>query len=120
MSDPSKTGGEKGTGGPHDTEITDKYVGHVDLDDALSDNAKYGTTQRGLKSRHIQLIALGGCIGTVSHDSTSLLLYRHLPVVPCGSFLPRGKHENNGLILARGSLSALELRCQPPDQLPCG
>lgn len=27
---------------------------------------KYGTTQRGLKSRHIQLIALGGCIGTVS------------------------------------------------------
>ena len=25
---------------------------------------KYGTTQRGLKSRHIQLIALGGVIGT--------------------------------------------------------
>ncbi|KAL8658558.1 MAG: hypothetical protein Q9202_007525 [Teloschistes flavicans] len=25
---------------------------------------KYGTTQRGLKSRHIQFIALGGCIGT--------------------------------------------------------
>ncbi|KAL9596584.1 MAG: hypothetical protein Q9219_005711 [cf. Caloplaca sp. 3 TL-2023] len=25
---------------------------------------KYGSTQRGLKSRHIQLIALGGCIGT--------------------------------------------------------
>ena len=33
--------------------------------DATSDD-KYGTTQRGLKSRHIQLIALGGCIGTVS------------------------------------------------------
>ncbi|KAI4225776.1 MAG: hypothetical protein L6R36_003662 [Xanthoria steineri] len=32
-------------------------------DDTESD-AKYGTTQRGLKSRHIQLIALGGCIGT--------------------------------------------------------
>ena len=30
------------------------------------DNDKYGTTQRGLKSRHIQLIALGGCIDTVS------------------------------------------------------
>lgn len=27
---------------------------------------KCGTTQRGLKSRHIQLIALGGCIGTVT------------------------------------------------------
>ncbi|KAL8672688.1 MAG: hypothetical protein Q9168_002848 [Polycauliona sp. 1 TL-2023] len=31
-------------------------------DDGIDD--KYGTTQRGLKSRHIQLIALGGCIGT--------------------------------------------------------
>ncbi|KAL9015339.1 MAG: hypothetical protein Q9173_000049 [Seirophora scorigena] len=39
-------------------------MGDVDLDDASSANAKYGTTQRGLKSRHIQLIALGGCIGT--------------------------------------------------------
>ena len=25
---------------------------------------KYGLTRRGLKSRHVQLIALGGCIGT--------------------------------------------------------
>ena len=25
---------------------------------------KYGHTKRGLKGRHIQLIALGGCIGT--------------------------------------------------------
>lgn len=24
----------------------------------------YGETHRGLKSRHVQLIALGGCIGT--------------------------------------------------------
>ncbi|KAL8991889.1 MAG: hypothetical protein Q9169_007565 [Polycauliona sp. 2 TL-2023] len=38
----------------NDLEITDS---------SESDN-KYGTTQRGLKSRHIQLIALGGCIGT--------------------------------------------------------
>ena len=30
---------------------------------ASQDN-KYGHTRRGLKSRHIQLIALGGCIGT--------------------------------------------------------
>ena len=28
------------------------------------DHAQYGQTRRGLKSRHIQLIALGGCIGT--------------------------------------------------------
>lgn len=27
-------------------------------------DAHYGTTKRALKSRHIQLIALGGCIGT--------------------------------------------------------
>lgn len=26
--------------------------------------SRYGRTQRGLKGRHVQLIALGGCIGT--------------------------------------------------------
>lgn len=33
-------------------------------DQGENGSGKYGTTQRGLKSRHIQLIALGGCIGT--------------------------------------------------------
>lgn len=28
------------------------------------EQGSYGQTRRGLKSRHIQLIALGGCIGT--------------------------------------------------------
>ncbi|KAL8766235.1 MAG: hypothetical protein Q9209_006923 [Squamulea sp. 1 TL-2023] len=36
----------------------------VDVFDDTASDEKYGTTQRGLKSRHIQLIALGGCIGT--------------------------------------------------------
>ena len=31
---------------------------------ANGEQSEYGTTRRGLKSRHIQLIALGGCIGT--------------------------------------------------------
>ena len=35
-----------------------------DLGSDTEDHEKYGHTQRGLKSRHIQLIALGGCIGT--------------------------------------------------------
>lgn len=34
------------------------------LEATESGNAQYGTTRRALKSRHIQLIALGGCIGT--------------------------------------------------------
>lgn len=38
----------------------------IETFDETESDAKYGTTQRGLKSRHIQLIALGGCIGTVS------------------------------------------------------
>lgn len=42
-----------------------KYSQHSDIPDpGESGSEKYGTTQRGLKSRHIQLIALGGCIGT--------------------------------------------------------
>ncbi|MCJ1302252.1 hypothetical protein MMC08_005055 [Hypocenomyce scalaris] len=34
------------------------------VDATESRNQKYGTTKRALKSRHLQLIALGGCIGT--------------------------------------------------------
>jgi amino acid permease len=51
----------------------DERKGHEPVPPKYPENAeipedsgleKYGTTQRGLKSRHIQLIALGGCIGT--------------------------------------------------------
>jgi len=38
-----------------DAEKTSQLEGEV---------SKYGETRRGLKSRHVQLIALGGCIGT--------------------------------------------------------
>ena len=41
-------------GSPKDPDVPDQEKGP----------GKYGTTQRGLKSRHIQLIALGGVIGT--------------------------------------------------------
>ena len=34
------------------------------LEAALVEEERFGRTQRGLKSRHIQLIALGGAIGT--------------------------------------------------------
>lgn len=39
------------------------HVSTTDLDTALIKAEIYGHTQRGLKSRHIQLIALGGAIG---------------------------------------------------------
>ncbi|KAL8826646.1 MAG: hypothetical protein Q9170_007321 [Blastenia crenularia] len=47
----------------HGVQDAEKYCDDTDVGEDTS-NEKYGTTQRGLKSRHIQLIALGGCIGT--------------------------------------------------------
>lgn len=35
-----------------------------DIEKIEQDKQQFGTTERGLKSRHVQLIALGGCIGT--------------------------------------------------------
>ncbi|KAF5095949.1 hypothetical protein DV451_004458 [Geotrichum candidum] len=35
-----------------------------DVEKIEQDKQQFGTTERGLKSRHVQLIALGGCIGT--------------------------------------------------------
>lgn len=64
MSDQSKQEIEKGTADTYDARIADKSSEDTEIIEDTSD--KYGTTQRGLKSRHIQLIALGGCIGTVS------------------------------------------------------
>ncbi|KAL8936187.1 MAG: hypothetical protein Q9211_004307 [Gyalolechia sp. 1 TL-2023] len=55
MFDLSKQEIEKGNGDPYDGRV---------VDTEKTTDEKYGTTQRGLKSRHIQLIALGGCIGT--------------------------------------------------------
>ncbi|KAI4287085.1 MAG: hypothetical protein L6R35_003658 [Caloplaca aegaea] len=57
----------------HDTDIAYKYGDDNDLDDASFDSAKYGTTQRSLKSRNIHLTALDGCIGTGSRDPTAIL-----------------------------------------------
>ncbi|KAL9003962.1 MAG: hypothetical protein Q9188_003187 [Gyalolechia gomerana] len=62
MSDPSKQEIEKGTADTYDARIADRSSEDTEIIEDTSD--KYGTTQRGLKSRHIQLIALGGCIGT--------------------------------------------------------
>lgn len=59
----------KGFGQSKDNQVPEKY-NEVDVYEASADDTKYGTTQRGLKSRHIQLIALGGCIGTVSWPSS--------------------------------------------------
>ncbi len=45
--------------------VSSKYFEHGGSPDrGETGTDKYGTTRRGLKSRHIQLIALGGCIGT--------------------------------------------------------
>ncbi|KAL8733539.1 MAG: hypothetical protein Q9181_003538 [Wetmoreana brouardii] len=54
---------EKAFGDNLDGRAPGKLNDKVEVfEDAASE--KYGTTQRGLKSRHIQLIAIGGAIGT--------------------------------------------------------
>ena len=53
------------------------------------EEGSYTQTHRGLKSRHIQLIALGGCIGTglfVGTGST-MSLAGPAPLVLCGYLL---------------------------------
>jgi amino acid permease len=41
-----------------------RTTGHYQAQRRLTHNAEYGYVARGLKSRHIQFIALGGTIGT--------------------------------------------------------
>lgn len=53
----------EGDGRQDHEPVPPKYPDHADTS-GDSGFEKYGNTQRGLKSRHIQLIALGGCIGT--------------------------------------------------------
>lgn len=50
--------------GDSDKDGYTQDVEAVQVPESAPGNAKYGHTKRGLKSRHIQLIALGGCIGT--------------------------------------------------------
>ena len=52
---PAKYDGEKHMGDP------------LALEEALVEDERFGRTQRGLKSRHIQLIALGGAIGSLPY-----------------------------------------------------
>jgi hypothetical protein len=47
----------------------------------------YGTTQRGLKSRHAQMIALGGTIGTGLFVGSGQTLARGGPAFILGSFV---------------------------------
>ena len=71
--------------------VPPKYHEHSNIPEPGEDESgKYGTTQRGLKSRHIQLIALGGCIGTglfVGSGST-LSLVGPAPLFMGTVFLP--------------------------------
>lgn len=46
---------------------------------AEGETSKYGETHRGLKSRHIQLIALGGCIGTGLFVGSGAILHNSGP-----------------------------------------
>ena len=56
--DPSNT--------PPDVEKHNKDISAIEptLSADIPNFDRYGHTHRGLKSRHVQLIALGGCIGT--------------------------------------------------------
>jgi amino acid permease len=51
----------------NDAAHVEKYYAGRDaatIEGHLVDAERFGQTHRGLKSRHIQFIALGGCIGT--------------------------------------------------------
>ena len=62
------SGSEKSLNGGNKLQAISSDRERLDRPAALESNAngsdKYGGTQRGLKSRHVQFIALGGCIGT--------------------------------------------------------
>lgn len=63
----------------------------VAVDASCEEKGEYGNTKRSLKSRHIQLIALGGCIGTglfVGTGST-LSLVGPAPLFMCIDIQPR-------------------------------
>jgi yeast amino acid transporter len=59
----AETSPEKGISPAYDTEFSDDVPPGTD-ESALLAKSRYGDTKRALKSRHVQLIALGGCIGT--------------------------------------------------------
>lgn len=106
MSDLLKDRVEKGVDHHHD---------EVDVDEDSASEAKYGTTQRGLKSRHIQLIALGGCIGTVSYFLFYNILIRPNLFKPrFGFFRPDLKPFNTIVTLTASRDSSLEAarRCR--------
>ena len=70
-------------------------------------DGRCGTTQRGLKSRHIQLIALGGCIGTglfVGTGST-LSLVGPAPLLKMASKV-EGSDSATALIVRRPALNS--------------
>lgn len=59
--DPEKSAFQTDTYSPSDPQRRQSALG---FEEQLVDAEKYGHTTRGLKSRHIQLLALGGAIGT--------------------------------------------------------
>lgn len=71
----------------HDDHETGTRNPPIVQDTGSVEEGRYTQTHRGLKSRHIQLIALGGCIGTglfVGTGST-LSLVGPAPLVMCQS-----------------------------------
>lgn len=55
---------DKGVSPVYEPEYSDDIPAAHNGKNPYGDDAKFGHTRRALKSRHVQLIALGGCIGT--------------------------------------------------------
>lgn len=76
---------ESGIHSKSKAESNDLYHRHQQprksMDDSMfavgAIDAQYGSTQRGLKSRHAQMIALGGSIGT-AYDRTPFSNLMHM------------------------------------------
>ena len=72
-----KFGGEGGADDPAPYDAEKRSDEAAVLSAQLVAEDKYGNTRRGLKSRHVQLIALGGCLCLpwclpCDRDSTSI------------------------------------------------
>ncbi|VVT48789.1 uncharacterized protein SAPINGB_P001952 [Magnusiomyces paraingens] len=64
---------------PMVTDIPYPMTGEEPEYDSMQNGTGHGETRRGLKSRHVQLIALGGCIGTGLFVGSGTILSRSGP-----------------------------------------
>lgn len=119
MSTPSNHDAEKATADRDNARLPEKLSVEIEVSEDTANKERYGQTQRGLKSRHIQLIALGGCIGTVSLRSVVLLNVIRTLILLILLYTSSRTTGPFVLMYLRDSSLAAEQRSQQADQLLC-